>query len=114
MPERREPLGLAYPTGRFIVFRGIYLQTEVGTMRTGCGLRVHRVDGNEYLYFWHYEREGGRSRRREEYVGPAREPASRQGGVKKLPAYERRIQTQVASMVTPMERVTVAIRTVSC
>jgi len=49
-------------------------------MRIGCGLRVHRIDGNEYLYFWPYEREGGRSRRREDYVGPARDPASRQQG----------------------------------
>src|SRR3989475_11102931 len=49
-------------------------------MRIGCGLRVHRIDGNEYLYFWHYERENGRSRRREDYVGPARDPASRQNG----------------------------------
>src|SRR5207247_2137898 len=39
-------------------------------MRVGCGLRVRRIDGNEYLYFWHYEREGGRSERREDYVGP--------------------------------------------
>src|SRR5437867_3926818 len=33
-------------------------------MRVGCGLRVHRIDGNGYLYFWHYEREGGRLWRR--------------------------------------------------
>ena len=104
MPERREPLGLAYPTGRFIVFRGIYLQTEVGTMRTGCGLRVHRVDGNEYLYFWHYEREGGRSRRREDYIGPARDPASRQQGGRKLLVYYRRIQADVGSRIARLER----------
>src|SRR2546428_1725597 len=59
-------------------------------MRIGCGLRVHRIDGNEYLYFWHYERENGRSRRREDYVGPARDPASRQnGGREPLPHYLR-------------------------
>src|SRR2546422_1875120 len=104
MPERREPLGLAYPTGRFIVFRGIYLQTEVGSMRIGCCLRVHRIDGNEYLYFWHYEREGGRSRRREDYVGPARDPASRQNGGRKLLAYYRRIQADVASRIARLER----------
>ena len=75
-------------------------------MRIGCGLRVHRIDGNEYLYFWHYEREGGRSRRREDYVGPAREPASRQQGGKKLLAYYRRIQTEVASRITRLERST--------
>src|SRR5205809_5185333 len=46
-------------------------------MRVGCGLRVRRIDGNEYLYFWHYEREAGRSARREDYVGPARDAGSR-------------------------------------
>jgi len=51
-------------------------------MRIGCGLRVHRIDGNEYLYFWPYEREGGRSRRREDYVGPAE---SRQTSHRGLP-----------------------------
>src|SRR5256712_12321959 len=54
-------------------------------MRIGCGLRVHRIDGNEYLYFWHYERENGRSRRREDYVGPARDPGSRQNGGRNSP-----------------------------
>src|SRR5256712_13431736 len=104
MPERREPLGLAYPTGRFIVFRGIYLQTEVGSMRTGCGLRVHRIDGNEYLYFWHYERENGRSRRREDYVGPARDPASGQNGGRKLLGWYRRSRADGSGGIARLER----------
>jgi len=73
-------------------------------MRIGCGLRVHRIDGNEYLYFWHYERESGRSRRREDYVGPARDPASRQNGGRKLLAYYRRIQAEVSSRIARLER----------
>src|SRR5437762_14315967 len=59
-------------------------------MRVGCGLRVRRIDGNEYLYFWHYEREGGRSERREDYVGPVREAKSRQEAARKLLAFHRR------------------------
>src|SRR2546426_2829142 len=82
-------------------------------MRIGCGLRVHRIDGNEYLYFWHYERENGRSRRREDYVGPAREPASRQNGGRKLLAYYRRIQTDVSSRIARLERSAEAVRSVS-
>src|SRR3989442_4846331 len=66
-------------------------------MRIGCGLRVHRIDGNEYLYFWHYERENGRSRRREDYVGPARDPASRQNGGRELLAYYPPVPTHVSS-----------------
>src|SRR2546421_3305424 len=73
-------------------------------MRIGCGLRVHRIDGNEYLYFWHYERENGRSRRREDYVGPARDPASRQNGGRKLPSDYRRVQTGGPSGVSPPRR----------
>ena len=73
-------------------------------MRVGYGLRVHRIDGNDYLYFWHYEREGGRSRRREDYIGPAREPASRREAARKQLAYYRRIQTDVAAKIARLER----------
>src|SRR2546426_7673040 len=79
-------------------------------MRIGCGLRVHRIDGNEYLYFWHYERENGRSRRREDYVGPAREPASRQNGGRKLLAHFRRVPTDVSSRIARLERSAEALR----
>src|SRR6266566_2035667 len=65
-------------------------------MRVGCGLRVRRIDGNEYLYFWHYEREGGRTERREDYVGPAREAKSRQEAARKLLAFHRRGRQDVA------------------
>src|SRR3989440_11383534 len=81
-------------------------------MRIGCGLRVHRIDGNEYLYFWHYERENGRSRRREDYVGPARDPASRQNGGRELPADYRRVQTEVSSGIARLERSPEAVRAV--
>src|SRR2546429_8716996 len=73
-------------------------------MRIGCGLRVHRIDGNEYLYFWHYERENGRSRRREDYVGPARDPASRQNGGRELPPFPLPVPTHVAPRVVPLRR----------
>jgi hypothetical protein len=72
-------------------------------MHIGCGLRVHRIDGNEYLYFWHYEREGGRSRRREDYIGPARDPVSRQQGGKRLLTYYRRIHADMASRIARLE-----------
>src|SRR5256885_7580936 len=64
-------------------------------MRVGCGLRVRRIDGNEYLYFWHYERDAGRSERREDYVGPAREAKSRQEAARKLLAFHRRGQQEI-------------------
>src|SRR5207244_1786398 len=74
-----EATSFAHPTERLTPPGNLPLNRG-SSMRIGCGLRVHRIDGNEYLYFWHYERENGRSRRREDYVGPARDPASRQNG----------------------------------
>ena len=73
-------------------------------MRIGCGLRVRRIDGNEYLYFWHYERQEGRSRRREDYVGPARDAESRRASVRKLLAYHRRVQQDLLGRIARLER----------
>jgi len=38
-------------------------------MEIGCGVRVRDFGGRRDLYFWHYELEGGRSLRREDYIG---------------------------------------------
>lgn len=73
-------------------------------MRVGCGLRVRRIDGNEYVYFWHYEREGGRSERREDYVGPARDAGSKRDAARKLLAYHRKVQSDLASRIARLER----------
>src|SRR5207302_9069967 len=73
-------------------------------MRVGCGLRVRRIDGNEYLYFWHYEREGGRSERREDYVGPVREAKSRQEAARKLLAFHRRGRPDLGARRARLDR----------
>ena len=73
-------------------------------MRIGCGLRVRRIDGNEYLYFWHYEREAGRSERHEDYLGPVREPKSRREAARKLLAYHRRVQQDLIARIARLER----------
>ena len=73
-------------------------------MRVGCGLRVRRIDGNDYLYFWHYEREAGRSARREDYVGPARDINSRRDAARKLLAYHRRVQQDLGARIARLER----------
>src|SRR5207247_10208776 len=75
-------------------------------MRVGCGLRVRRIDGNEYLYFWHYEREGGRSERREDYVGPVREAKSRQEAARKLLAFHRRVEQDLGAGLAPLAAAT--------
>src|SRR6266480_2838006 len=38
-------------------------------MEIGCGARIREFDGRRYFYFWHYERDNGRSVRKEDYVG---------------------------------------------
>lgn len=73
-------------------------------MRIGCGLRVRRIDGNEYLYFWHYERHGGRSARREDYVGPARDAGSRREATRKLLAYHRRVHQDLVGRIARLEK----------
>src|SRR5947208_14951368 len=79
-------------------------------MRVGCGLRVRRIDGNEYLYFWHYEREGGRSERREDYVGPVREAKSRQEAARKLLAFHRRVPQELRGGIARLARTTAGRR----
>ena len=63
-----------------------YTRSSV-TMQVGCGLKVHRINGHEYVYFWHYEPNGGRRKQVQEYVGPARDPASRVEAVRRMSAY---------------------------
>jgi len=73
-------------------------------MQVGCGLRVRRIAGGDYVYFWHYEREAGRSRRLEAYVGPVRDPRTRREGGAKVLAYCRRVQADLASKIARLER----------
>ncbi len=59
-------------------------------MQIGCGVYQHAVRGNSYLYFWHYETQGGRRRQIVEYVGPADSTRSRQEAARKCDAYYAR------------------------
>jgi hypothetical protein len=45
-------------------------------MQIGCGFRIKAVKGRDYVYFWHYEDRGGRSRQVYEYMGPRQSPAT--------------------------------------
>ena len=56
-------------------------------MRIGCGTKVHRIRGRDYLYFWHYEPKDGERRQVLEYVGPARDAATRAEAVRRMAAY---------------------------
>ncbi len=73
-------------------------------MQVGCGLRVRLIENSEYVYFWHYEREDGRSRRREDYLGAARQPRTRREAQRRILAYYRRVEAEIASRIARLER----------
>jgi hypothetical protein len=56
-------------------------------MEIGCGARVRDFDGRRYFYFWHYKRDNGRSKRREDYVGRVDSEKARSDLLRRMAAY---------------------------
>jgi len=73
-------------------------------MEIGCGARVREIRGHRYFYFWHYERDGGRSVRREDYVGRVENEGARQGVLRRMVAYHRRAEEDLARRRVRIER----------
>ncbi|MFA5895952.1 MAG: hypothetical protein WC985_03500 [Thermoplasmata archaeon] len=73
-------------------------------MEVGCGARVRDFDGRRYWYFWHYEKVGGRSVRKEDYVGRVESGKSRQKLLAKMAAYHRRAGEEFARRRASIER----------
>ncbi len=65
-------------------------------MEIGCGARVRDFDGRRYFYFWHYERAGGRSVRKEEYVGRVGTEKAKAELLRQMAAYHRRAEQELA------------------
>src|SRR3989454_7878840 len=82
-----------------------YLYLEVTTMEVGCGARVREIRGHRYFYFWHYEREGGRSVRREDYMGRVEDERARQDILRRMAAYHGRAEQEFARRRARIERV---------
>jgi hypothetical protein len=81
-------------------------------MEIGCGARVRDFDGRRYFYFWHYERESGRSVRRETYVGRVTSARAREDLLRRMAAYNRRAEQEFAQRRTRLERlINLAVRT---
>ncbi len=59
-------------------------------MEIGCGARIRDFDGRRYWYFWHYEVEGGRSRRREDHIGRVDSGRAREELLRRIAAYHAR------------------------
>ena len=73
-------------------------------MEIGCGARVRTFGAGRYLYFWHYEREGGRSRRKEDYIGRVDDARARQELLRRMAAYHGRAEQELARRRTKIER----------
>jgi hypothetical protein len=73
-------------------------------MEVGCGARVRAFGNGRYFYFWHYERETGRSLRREEYVGRVDSETARQDLLKRMAAYHAKAEQELARRRVRIER----------
>ncbi len=73
-------------------------------MEVGCGARVRDFGGRRYWYFWHYEREDGRSVRREDYVGRVDSSRAREELLRRTAAYHRRAEQEFARRRAIVER----------
>ena len=73
-------------------------------MEIGCGARVREIRGHRYFYFWHYDRDSGRSVRREDYVGRVDDERSRQDILRKMAAYHGRAEHDFARRRARIER----------
>ena len=81
-------------------------------MEIGCGVRVRDFGGRRYVYFWHYERESGRSVREEEDIGRMDPPRTREDLLRHMTSYHRRVEQELARRRAAIERVlATAIRT---
>ena len=73
-------------------------------MEIGCGARIRDFDGRRYFYFWHYEREDGRSVRKEDYVGRVESERTKADLLRRLLAYHRRAEAEFARRRAVIER----------
>jgi hypothetical protein len=65
-------------------------------MEIGCKARVRSFEGRRYFYFWRYERDNGRSVRREDYVGRVDSERGRSDLLRRMAAYHRRAEQDLA------------------
>ncbi len=65
-------------------------------MEIGCGARIRNFDGRRYFYFWHYERDKGRSTRKEDYVGRVDSEDARSDLSRRIAAYYRKAEHEFA------------------
>src|SRR3989442_3961487 len=80
-------------------------------MEIGCGARIREFDGRRYFYFWHYERDNGRSTRKEDYVGRVDSEKAKADLVRRMAAYHRSAEQEFARKRARIERLIAANHT---
>ena len=80
-------------------------------MEVGCGARIREFDGRRYFYFWHYERDHGRSTRKEDYVGRVDSERAKADLVRRMAAYHRNAEQEFARKRARIERLIAANHT---
>ena len=80
-------------------------------MEIGCGARIREFDGRRYFYFWHYERDRGRSTRKEDYVGRVDSEKAKADLVRRMAAYHRTAEQEFARTRARIQRLIAANHT---
>ena len=73
-------------------------------MEIGCGARVRDFDGRRYFYFWHYERDNGRSARKEDYIGRVDSARARDELLRRMASYHRKAEQEFSRRRAQIER----------
>ena len=79
-------------------------------MQVGCGFRVKEIKGHDYVYFWHYEDRGGRSRQVHAYVGARRSAATARRLSELVEAYYARAAQQLARELAAHRQAAASLR----
>ncbi|HKZ47502.1 MAG TPA: hypothetical protein VJ397_01820 [Thermoplasmata archaeon] len=73
-------------------------------MKIGCGIRIRTVHGGgPYMIYWWYERENGRSVKREKYLGRVDDPEAREEGLSDMLAFLLRCRTELDRRIATVE-----------
>ncbi|MFA5896492.1 MAG: hypothetical protein WC985_06255 [Thermoplasmata archaeon] len=75
-------------------------------MEVGCGgIGLRTSEGTVVnLYFWHIEREGGRSVRREDFLGRADSRLAKRELLRRMARYNRRVEERLARHAAKLEQ----------
>jgi len=85
----------------------------VTPMRIGAGIRVRNVRNAQYMIYWCYEREGGRSVKHEKYLGRMDDPEARATAAQEMLHYlfrcRRELDDRIAAVAEDLQGTAAAL-----